>query len=387
MNKRVWIFQYKKEVAQKGESAASWYVGWYDLAGKRHCESCGPGARGKNQAEKRHRRIQSELDTGIHQPESRKVWANFREEYETRILPSMAAKSIPMVKVALNNFERIVKPARMEAIKTQTIDGFIARRRLDPGRKPGSLISPATINKDLRHIKAVLRVATEWGYLLEMPKVRMVREPQKIPTYITPQHFDLIYDKACELAKFPRNPGQHYTDADWWRALAVTAYMTGLRISEILAFRKDDLDLEAGTFITRAADNKGKRDEILRLHPIVVEHLRKIVSDHPLVFRWSHDRRTLWAEFARIQRGAGIELVCPENHRHTPVCHVYSFHDFRRAFATINAPRMKPEALQRLMRHKSYQTTLCYVNLANQVEEAVLSMPVPEVLKQDSKTK
>jgi integrase len=151
--------------------------------------------------------------------------------------------------------------------------------------------------------------------------------------------------------------------------------------SDPLAIRKDNLDLESGTFITRAADNKGKRDEILRLHPIVVEHLRKIVGDHPLIFRCIDDDTTLWSEFARIQRGAGIERVCPENHRHTPVCHAYSFHDFRRAFATINAPRMKPEALQGLMRHKSHQTTLCYVNLANQVEEAVLWMPVPEVLK------
>lgn len=60
---------------------------------------------------------------------------------------------------------------------------------------------------------------------------------------------------------------------------------------------------------------------------------------------------------------------------------MYGFHDFRRAFATVNAPRLKPEALQRLMRHKSYQTTLRYVNLASQLDEAVAGMPVPEALR------
>lgn len=116
------------------------------------------------------------------------------------------------------------------------------------------------------------------------------------------------------------------------------------------------------------------------LHPVVVEHLRKIVSFHPLVFRWAHDVRTLEDEFGRIQAKAGIHLVCPDQHEHTPACHVYGFHDFRRAFATVNAPRLKPEALQRLMRHKSYLTTLRYVNLASQLEDAVASMPVPPAL-------
>ena len=63
-------------------------------------------------------------------------------------------------------------------------------------------------------------------------------------------------------------------------------------------------------------------------------------------------------------------------------CHVYGFHDFRRAFATVNAPRLKPEVLQRLMRHKSYQTTQkFYINPTNQMEDAVSEMPVPDALK------
>ncbi|MFN9364389.1 MAG: hypothetical protein ACK6CE_06250, partial [Planctomycetota bacterium] len=86
MHKRVWIFQYKKEVAAKGEADASWYVGWYDGQGKRHAESCGPGSRGKNLAEKRLRRIQSELDMGSHHPPSTMLWADFRKQYEEQVL-------------------------------------------------------------------------------------------------------------------------------------------------------------------------------------------------------------------------------------------------------------------------------------------------------------
>ena len=50
--------------------------------------------------------------------------------------------------------------------------------------------------------------------------------------------------------------------------------------------------------------------------------------------------------------------------------------------ATGNAPRMKPEVLQRFMRHKSYQTTQkCYINPTNQMQDAVSMMPVPSILK------
>lgn len=105
------------------------------------------------------------------------------------------------------------------------------------------------------------------------------------------------------------------------------------------------------------------------------------------MFRWGHDERTLWEEFGRIQREAGIKLHCPDNHEHTPACHVYGFHDFRPAFATVNAPRMKPEALQKLMRHKSYLTTHGYVNLTNQLDEAVKSISTPETLKQPDEAK
>jgi integrase len=384
MNKRVWIFQQKKEVEKKGADAASWYVGWYDLQGERHSESCGPGSRGYNVAEKRLRRIQSELDTGVHQPNTRKIWTDFRTEYEERILSGLAPKTKDAATDSLGHFQRIVRLSQVQSINTAMIDEFVSRRRQEGGQKPGSKVSPATINKDLRHIKAALRIAQEWGYLPDVPKIRMVKEPQKLPTYVTPEHFDLIYTNACGLAKLPNTPGQHFTPSDWWKALVVTAYMTGLRVGEILAIRKEDLKLDRGELIARWDNTKADRDEVVPLHTVVVEHLRKIVGNDALVFPWNYDPRTLWVEFTRIQIEAGIHLTCRENHEHTPSCHVYGFHDFRRAFATVNAPRLKPEVLQRLMRHKSYQTTQkFYINPTSQMQDAISQMPIPDALKKE----
>jgi integrase len=99
------------------------------------------------------------------------------------------------------------------------------------------------------------------------------------------------------------------------------------------------------------------------------------------MFPWNHNRRTLDDEFHRIQQAAGIKLPCRKRHEHTEKCFLYGFHDLRRAFATMNAGRLSADELQKLMRHKSYQTTQGYINMASRLDEAVGKLYVPDVLK------
>lgn len=266
----------------------------------------------------------------------------------------------------------------MSAIRTNTVDEFIAKRRKEKGKYKGDTVSPPTVNKDLRHLRAALKKAKRWSYITEVPDFDMVKEPQKLPTFISGEHFAAVY-AACDHAQLPeRLP---YPASDWWRGVLVFGYMTGWRISEILGLRREDLDLKAGTAITRAEDNKGKRDELLKLHEVVVEHLKRLPGIGLLVFPWDQDKSMLYKEFATIQEKAKIKLGCAKKHEHTRFCHVYGFHDLRRAFATMNATRLTPDALQGLMRHKSYSTTQRYINLVRQLDEAVNVLHVPDVLR------
>jgi integrase len=161
--------------------------------------------------------------------------------------------------------------------------------------------------------------------------------------------------------------GQPSPAADWWRALLVTAAMTGWRIGRLLALRRADVDLEAGYIITRAEHNKGKRDQRIELHPFAVEHLRRIASFSAVVFPWPHGLR-LYGEFHRLQEKAGINLARP-----------YGFHDLRRMFASRNADRLTPDQLQQMMQHKAHTTTQRYINMARQAKQVTEKLYVPDV--------
>jgi integrase len=366
-----WLYRDNKQLKKIGPQRASWYVGWMDPDGKRRCKSFGPGADGKRLAFRFKKKVEAELLTGTYEAVSRKTWAEFRKEYDATVLAGKSPGYRGEIELALKHFERIVKPVKPRAVTDKALATYVAARQTERGTRPKSLVSPATVNKELRHLRAVLKKAKRWGYLPTLPEFSeaFVREPERLPTYVTPEHFAALY-QAADAAKFPR--GLPYPAADWWRALFMTAFMTGWRIGALLALRREDVDLDAGTAVTLAEHNKGKRDQAIDLHPVVVDHLKAIRSFDARVFPWTHGRRMIFTEFARIQAAAKVKPQRKER---------YGFHDLRRGFATMNADRLTADALQALMQHRDYQTTQRYINIARQLKPAAHDLYVPPVGK------
>ena len=81
---------------------------------------------------------------------------------------------------------------------------------------------------------------------------------------------------------------------------------------------------------------KDTRPEIDGAQP----YLAKVRGGDPRLLPWNRNRRTLYSEFARIQKAAGIELPCPKagepGHVCTESCHHYGFHAFRYDHARFN---------------------------------------------------
>jgi len=312
-----------------------------------------------------------------YQSKTKQTWDTFRVDYETKIVSRLDGKSKQAVMDTLKVFERISKPKFVASITTDLVDAFSTTRLKEKGIR-GRTLSPSTVNKDLRYLRSMVRVAHDWGLIAKLPKFHFLKTVKKLPTFVPPDHFTAIY-KACDSASLP-NDIPNVSAGDWWRALLIMAYMTGWRIGQIVALKWSDVDLEGRTALTRAEveGNKGGRDERIPLHPIAVSHLKRLAgSFDERVFPWNKQYRKLWPIFAEIQGGTtladGSKLKqCGKNGW-------YGFHDFRRAFATLNAQQMDLFELQGLMQHKSLETTRRYVNMATQLNETVKNLFVPSV--------
>lgn len=398
MNKAARVHQLKRHIDQYGADKASWYVTWREPDGKLKSQSCGPGSKGKMAATKKADKIHSQLLTETYKAEKRSTWKEFREAYNSKILEAMESRTREVVRLSLDIFERLVKPVKMTSITSEAIAEFISKRRSEEGRparagatdngKPileKTTISTATVNRDLRNIKSCLRIAHEWGDIKSVPKITFLKENSKLPTYVSPEHFEAIY-AACESAKHP-NDIPNVTPSDWWKGLITLAMLTGWRIGQILDLKWKDIDLEAGTAVSQAESNKGGRDVKIPLHPIVLDHLRLLSgSFDPYVFPWNKGRALIWIQFRGIQTNAKM----PDGtsmERGGKRGQWYGFHDLRRGFATMNAGHIDLFRLQTLMQHVSLETTKGYVNLAKSLTESVESLHVPGFLADQSAKK
>lgn len=301
MDKRAWVGQLKKQVDKVGTEKARWYVYWNDPdTGRQKCKSCGPGKVGKSAANRLADTTHSQLVTGTYQSCDREKWGHhldkstnqapvntFMARLNQHVEGMYSGHSLDAFKLSIRTFERVAKPNLMKSVNADMIDKYITNRlaekttRKDADGKPKN-VEASTVNRELRYIKSALRLAVDWKYLAKEPRIRFLKAHEKLPTYISSEHFAAIYH-ACHVATMPALP--NVTAEDWWKGLIVMLYMTGWRIGQTIAIRWDDLDLQTGMALTNAADNKGKRDERIPLHPLIVDHLRPLqASFSDLVF-------------------------------------------------------------------------------------------------------
>ena len=358
-------------------------VEWTEPDGQRRREKIpATGRVAKRLADQLVRKINSELTLGTYDRNRRQPWLEFRVEFERLVLPAKRPATQRLTRDTLDLFERLCHPRYVEEIRTRTIDRFKSMLGIRRGRNPGSTLSPCTVNRHLRHLKAVLNKAVKWEALSKLPEFAFLDEPEKETVYLPPDEFGRIY-VACDDAKYP--VGRAYNQSEWWRALIVSGYMTAMRITEMLTLPWEDVHLDDAFLVVRHRHTKGKRDDLIPLHPVVVEHLRPITDYGALVFDWPMSRTTLWAEWARIQRAAGVHRPCREDHVHTPRCHVYGFHSLKKACGTLNATLLPKAVLNAFMRHRSFATTEKYYLNRDALAKGVTDqMFVPDVLRTDS---
>jgi len=152
-----------------------------------------------------------------------------------------------------------------------------------------------------------------------------------------------------------------------YRAILMTVYAAGLRLSEVVQLRVVDIDRERK--VIRVHQGKGRKDRYVllgeRLVPVLDAYITAAQAREWLFTGRSSDRplstRTVQAVFHRALRAAGISKRA-------------SLHTLRHSFAThLLESGTDLRVIQQLLGHQSVRTTALYAHVTNAALRQVVS--------------
>jgi integrase/recombinase XerD len=175
-------------------------------------------------------------------------------------------------------------------------------------------------------------------------KVAYGKRPRRLPTVLAPDEVTRLFDAAG---------GRD-------RTLLRTAYALGLRVSELVALRLEDVDAARGLVVVR--QGKGAKDRLVPLSARLLEELRAY---------WRHYRPRPWL-FPGGRRGthlsvAGVQRVVRRAAQRAGLDKRISPHTLRHSYAThLLEAGADLLTIQRVLGHKDLKTTARYLHLSTQ---------------------
>jgi integrase len=249
--------------------------------------------------------------------------------------------------------EREIKPntyaTRLNAIKTHIVPKLGQRRVCDLNvnhvawfitelHKNGKKAS--TINVALTTLSGMMKTAVRRGLANANPVSQLERHERPKGDATKMEILD-----SDEIGKFLASAPKTYY------VLLATAVFTGLRISELLSLRWEDVDWDAGVLHVKDAKTKaGVREVVLMdsLQQILAKH--SLESTNGLVFHTRTGKQINRSTLARNSLKPALEKAGITKH--------IRFHDLRHTFASILIDQKHPETyIAEQMGHSSSDVT------------------------------
>jgi len=339
--RKVWVYKRKNRPGV--------YVRWYGDDGRQKSRRLPnePAAR-LFQA-----RMQHEINTELYHDVVDLPWAELLERYltEKQYVQGVAEGTLISIRSLLSNVGRLCGELDSSAMDQGAVKGYVAARA-----REGS--SPATINKDLRTLHALVRWGLDQGYMGQAArqiKWRYLRrrEPAKAVKALTLSQF------ARLLATAERLYGLH------WRIRLLFAIGTGLRLNDIERLTVEDLDLEGGSLLSRSKKT-GKAIPTRPLHPRIVLELAAYLkgrrSGRILQDRYHH---TKWQ---RIRTAARLPWA--------------TYHNLRKTFGSFLAQAgFSTAVVQDLLEHSTpHLTQQIYLDVSPEYRRAAQAIPIERIM-------
>jgi site-specific recombinase XerD len=211
-------------------------------------------------------------------------------------------------------------------------------------------LSPSSVSVATGALRFLYKVTLKRDWAVE--DIPMPKRPFRLPVILSPEEVMHFLDSIGNLMH---------------RAILMTAYATGLRISEATHLKVTDIDSQR--MMLRVDQGKARKDRYVMLSPRLLEELRAY---------WKAFRPTLWLfpgdlPGKPITRSA-VEQACQKARRVSGFQKPITPHSLRHAFAThLLETGTDVRTIQLLLGHRSLATTSRYLKVATTTVCATIS--------------
>lgn len=267
----------------------------------------------------------------------------------------------------LNTFKIFLEEieAPFEEMNKKTILSYKAYlssrdRKTPKSKKAEKKLSSYSINRMLSALRSYTKYLIDMDY--EAPvapdSIKLVKTPRKHPRVAE-------FEKIVKLIESPTQLEDKEKIAKRNRAMLEVLFSTGIRISELVNIKKEDIDKTGRVFIR----GKGKKERFVYLTPRAQKHLKNYLevrgkTESPFIFipyrgrDASKKNKKLSPNYLQ-EKVKKYRILLKIN---VPI----SCHGIRHAFATYLAESgASPAAIQTLLGHESLDTTTRYVNVSD----------------------
>jgi integrase len=274
-------------------------------------------------------------------------WEHFRRRFEDEHLAALPVKTRKSYATALNAFRKRIKVDLVSSIDAGTVSVFQAELL-------GEGYPVSTIRTYLTHLRAALNWAKRIGLLRHAPQVTLPKAGKRRMARGRP----ITEAEYKAMWKLAAPPEKRLLDLLW---------LSGLRLEEAMRLSWDTpplyVSLDAKPhpqLVYMIEGHKARRDDATPIPPDFYDWLRKTPAKHRrgLVAPVAGTLSMVSTRISEIGQEAGIE-VNETGRRGRAAPHKFaSAQDFRRAFGTRWASRVRPLTLKAMMRHESLETTM-----------------------------
>ncbi len=185
-----------------------------------------------------------------------------------------------------------------------------------------------------------------------MVRVPCPKQPKRLPTVLSLEEMARFFAAILSI--------KH-------RAILMTAYAAGLRISEVVALRVDDIDSQR--MVLRVRQGKGRRDRNVMLSPRLLALLRdywKVVRPTEWLFPGDIPGRPITV--------GSVHRICVQAAHAAGLGKHVTVHTLRHSFAThLLEAGTDIRTIQVLLGHRNLKTTAIYTHVSPTAVEATRS--------------